>query len=207
MILNRVRSPFEAVVVYDTYSDDQLSEIFKELDFLTNKRVMRPPIDTGSALDKDGNPIKKNKAIFLYESYCNEAMSPILTHTKKLFSEEICKVFSKINPIHEIYSKVNSHSTLLSYYENSDKYEYHRDESLYTSVTYLFREPKSFSGGEISFKLGEEVESFDIKNNMSIIFPSIYYHSVSQVVMDKNLPEFSGMGRYCISQFINFIPR
>lgn len=207
MRIERVRPPFEAVVIYDTYSEQELLEIWKELDFLTNKRVMLPPDFTGSALDEHGVATKKNKAVFLYETYAVESVSPILVYTQKLFNQEVREKFININPVHGMFGVVNSHTTLLSYYEGADKYDFHHDECLYTSVTYLFKEPKAFSGGDISFKVGEDIETFEVKNNMSIIFPSIYDHAVSPVEMDADLGEFSGFGRYCISQFTNYIPR
>lgn len=207
MRIERVRPPFEAVVVYNTYTDFELEDVWKELNFLTNERVMRPPTQTGSALDDSGNVTKKNKAVFLYETYCVEQVSPILTYTPKLFNTDIMNSFIEINPIHEMFGKVNSHTTLLSYYEEADRYDFHHDECLYTSVTYVFKEPKKFSGGDISFRIGNDVVTFEVQNNMTIIFPSLYNHAVSPVVMEEDCGSFSGMGRYCISQFMNYIPR
>lgn len=207
MKIERIGPPFEAVIVYDTYSNEELSDIWNELAFLTNSRVMRAPSDTGSAVDEHGKPIKNNKSVFLQKAYYFEKISPILTYSKKLFSDQVSSALIEINPVHELITKVNRNSTLLSYYEDSDEYPFHKDECIYSSVTYLFKEPRMFSGGDISFKINNEVVTMSVQSNMSIVFPSVYVHGVSPVSMDESIPEFSGYGRYCISQFMNFTPR
>ena len=92
-------------------------------------------------------------------------------------------------------------STLLSYYENGDDYKKHKDASVVTILTYFFKEPKLFSGGDLI--LNDFGVTIEPENNMIVIIPGLYNHEVSQVVMEKDCCG-KNLGRYCLSQFINF---
>lgn len=194
---------FNILVIDNTYNEFQIEEIWKELNFLTNSDILLSSDKTSSATSAEREILKSNLALFLFEFYSEPWKSPIVKYTsEQIFNQKVIQEYTRLNSLNEFFARTNSHSTLLSYYENDGKYEFHRDRSLYTSVTYLFKEPKSFSGGEITFRNNEQYKTFDIKNNMSIIFPSFYEHAVSPVSMSIDSSGFSTMGRYCITQFV-----
>jgi Rps23 Pro-64 3,4-dihydroxylase Tpa1-like proline 4-hydroxylase len=201
MIIEKMPDPFEAILVKNTYSEKELVDIWKELDFLTRKDVLLTPEMTASAKDSQGKFLKNNKSVFLFQIYQKQEISPIISYTSKIFSVEVGNFYKKINPMHQMFFSINQRSLLLNYYENNDFYDYHTDKSVYTSVTYLFKEPKSFTGGDITFKINEHEYTQKIENNLSIVFPSSYLHSVSPIKMKEENEEFSGLGRYCINQF------
>jgi Rps23 Pro-64 3,4-dihydroxylase Tpa1-like proline 4-hydroxylase len=124
-------------------------------------------------------------------------LSCILEYNLKIFDSEILNpedlwFFSHFEP--------KKFYTLLSYYEDKHYYKTHHDDCTVSSLTWLYKEPKKFSGGELTFTdFGYTVEC---KCNNTILFPSQIRHSVSEVSID---PEHrgKGFGRYCISQFIH----
>ena len=70
---------------------------------------------------------------------------------------------------------------------------------MYTAVTWFFKEPKSFSGGNFYFAdYGIKIE---VQNNMAVIFPSFVKHAVDEIILEQN-NDLMGYGRYAISQFL-----
>lgn len=201
MIIERLPEPFDALVIRETFTKEQLNEIWKELDFLTQKDIMEDPEHTGSAVDEEGNPVKKNHGIWIEKAFSDLESSALYSNSMKmLLSEDIVESLQSINPLHVMYKSINDDSMLLSYYENGGGYDMHTDASAYTATTYFFKEPRSFSGGEIVFQNNDEAYEQDIENNMTIIFPSAWWHQVNTVSMEDD-QEFSGNGRYCLSTF------
>ena len=204
MKIKNIETSFDLLVLEDVYDDNQTSEIWKELEMLIKSNALLPPELSGSAEYDDGSYKKKNKSLFLdfvyQENY--RFLSPILKYTEEiLLSPEIKDMMEKINPAHGILKVANQHGTLVSYYEKEDAYDFHTDNSAYSTLSYFYKEPKSFLGGEIVFDVNGEVVEIPIQNNMSIIFPSCYRHMVKPIKM-KEEDLNKGLGRFCISQFI-----
>jgi Rps23 Pro-64 3,4-dihydroxylase Tpa1-like proline 4-hydroxylase len=195
---------FEIVVLEDVFSEKEIKEIWQEIELIYNNRLLQDPQFTGSGVHENGLLKKKNKALFVDFIYSNEyrIMSPILKYTeKRLLSSEIKNLLIQKNQAFKTIDLTNQHSTLISYYENQEFYDYHYDESAYSTLSYFYKEPRSFDGGEIVFKVNGKVLEIPIKNNMSIIFPSFYEHKVNTIFMEeKNLNKM--LGRFCISQFL-----
>jgi hypothetical protein len=136
----------------------------------------------------------------LDEIYSRREISNILLINKKIFDKQILEHFSSLNFCYKNIQKTNHDQTLISYYENEGYYKEHADQSLYSAITWFFKEPKSFYGGDFYFN--EYDIKVEIKHNMTIIFPSFVKHSVDEIKMDKNTEEFSGYGRYSMTQFL-----
>jgi Rps23 Pro-64 3,4-dihydroxylase Tpa1-like proline 4-hydroxylase len=97
--------------------------------------------------------------------------------------------------------KLNYDETLISYYENGGYYKKHDDQALYSAITWFYKEPKRFSGGNFYFN-DYEIE-IKIKNNMTVIFPSFIQHSVDKVTLEEDSSDkLSGLGRYSMTQFL-----
>lgn len=198
--IHQIKNPFPFLQIENLYSEDELILLWKEFDFLTHPDKLESPENTGSALDEETKvPLKKNKGLFLDDLYSSRNISNILTITKQLFSPVILNAFSELSFGYENIKYTNRDATLLSYYENSEYYKSHRDEALYTAVTWFFKEPKSFSGGNFYFTdYGIKIE---MQNNMAVIFPSFVKHAVDEIILEKN-NNLTGHGRYSISQFL-----
>lgn len=199
MKIESYNDPFPYIRIFDFYSEEELKLIWEELDFILNDRILNDPEKTGTATN-EGVILKKNKGIFLDYLYVDRNTSNILTVNRKFFTS-LPDILSKSN--HWIFknslSDVNWDNTLISYYENSDHYKKHYDVSAYTCLTWFFKKPKKFSGGDLifpDFNLKIEVE-----DNSLIFFPSIIDHEVSEVKMN---PEDTGkkLGRVCMTQFM-----
>ena len=200
MNFSYVEKPIPHIIVDDFYSEQELSDVWKELEFVTNDRVMISGDKTASATDENGNPVKKNHGVFLDAFYGpNRRASHILTYNRKIWDKEFIDGVKKCNDIFKTISLTNQDSCLLSYYENSDNYPSHFDQAIYTMLVHVYKEPKCFEGGELSLH-GDGDITYELKNNRMILFPSFYNHSVSDITMDNN-KKFSGNGRYTISQF------
>lgn len=189
--------PHGVAVIENFYTENELKLIWKELDYLTSENLLLPPEKTGTSLDREtGKPRKENSGLFLDEYYKNRNFSSILTLNRKVFSVLNDEIYFQ-RPIFRYMATVNSDSTLLNYYEDNNYYKPHIDNCVYTVLTYFFKEPKQFSGG--NFRIVDYDLEFEIKNNMVIYMPSCYLHEALPVKMEQNQ---KGYGRYCLSQFM-----
>ena len=199
MQVQLIKEPFEYIQIDDTYTEDELRLIFLELDFWSISGNLMPPDRTGSAQWSEGFK-KQNRGIFLDDAYADRISSNILKLNRKIFKAEI-----NIPSVILNYLKSSNHdSTLVSYYENSDHYKPHKDESILTSLTYLYKQPKFFSGGELVATEYNLV--LEPVFNRTYIIPSVVQHEVRSVVMSEQ-DIGKGFGRYCISGFIDKIQR
>jgi hypothetical protein len=186
------------VQIDNTYTEDELRLIFLELDFLHSSGCFGGPEITGTAFT-DGVANKKNHGIFLDHVYSNRATSNVLKLNRKLFGLNLD--YRILPNIFRQYKTSDYDSTLLSYYGNGDYYRGHIDNSSLTMVTYLFKQPKKFTGGEIV--LVDYNETLEAAFNRTYIFPGYEIHAVNAVNMaDEDAA--NGFGRYCISNFVGF---
>lgn len=197
------KNPFPHVVIDNFYSEQELFHIWKELDFLTYVQKLESPEDTSSAKTKEGVFKKNNYAIYLDNLYKNREISNILTITRKLFDDSLMEEIYSFDMLFKGFEMCNSDLTLLSYYENSQYYKSHKDSCSFTSLTWFYKNPKKFKGGDLYFP--EYDYLFEIKNNKLLFFPSFIEHQVVDVVMENYKHDeygmLSGKGRYCLSQF------
>jgi predicted 2-oxoglutarate/Fe(II)-dependent dioxygenase YbiX len=183
------------IKIDDFYSEEELSLIWEELKFLTYSHKLDPPQKTGQQ-----NPtMKKNDGIFLDSVYTDRNISNILKVNRKVFTKDVMKKYNDLSEMHENIFNCNSDTTLISYYENNGFYKSHKDNAVITALTWFFKEPRMFEGGDLIFSKSEE--KIEVKNNTLIIFPSHMNHQVTSVKMDGKA--FSGNGRYCMSQFLS----
>lgn len=191
------------VVIDQFYSNDACERIWHELCFLNNNlEKLRGPEQTGSAWKKDGDDkiyLKQNAGIFLDDIYNNHKVSDILVETGKIFSPEIVKELVDRHIFFKYVKESNADKTLLSYYESSDQYLSHSDLATVTCVSWFFKKPKSFQGGELIIEDEITIECF---HNRIVIFPSILSHAVTSVKIDDSVAS-QNYGRYAISKFIS----
>ena len=99
-------------------------------------------------------------------------------------------------------SALNEDNTLIMYYENNDEYKPHRDLARLTGITWFYREPKKFTGGNLRFpRFDMEIEC---KHNRVIVFPSSIHHGVDKVGMEEK-DMGKKLGRFTMTQFLSCV--
>lgn len=184
--------PVPFCIVHNYYTPEELDLVWKELDFLQGKLL--EPEKTGTAVGPDGRPRKQNKGQFLDDAYGRRELSNILRVNRKIGTSEIISGLQSSG--HWFYRYLNpspqlSDRTLVSFYEDGDHYKPHTDAAAVTAISYHWREPKGFSGGELYFGNFR----IPIENNCLLVFPSCTEHEVKPV---------TGQGRYALTQFLTF---
>lgn len=178
------------------YSESELSDIMYEIKFLSKNNKLKPPMETGSA-KQDYLPIKGNNGVFLDEIYADRNASDILRSNRKIFGLEIPSAF----PCMKALKDATKDTTLISYYEDSDYYKSHKDFAVLTVLTYFYETPKAFKGGDLYLR--EYDVTLPCVFNRVYFLPSLIEHEVTTISMDAN-DLGKGLGRYCMSQFLNF---
>lgn len=190
------------VVVIDNYYDDvSCLEIQEELDFHYSSGKFNGHNDKSGAKDLiTGKSKKKNKFLYLDDLYQDRDFSNILKLNRKIFFSELSDQLESIHTFYRYIKSSTADITLIQYYENSDYYEFHTDESVITLITFFYKLPKSFHGGSLLF---EDKLKVNCLYNRSVIFPSILFHSVEPIIMKQDNLQI-GVGRYSITQFIKY---
>jgi hypothetical protein len=196
----QIKNGVDLLIVDNMYTQDELNVMTTEMEFLTSPFRMFGPDRTGTAIDENGAIMKKNLGVFLDSFYCNRGSSDILRINRKLFSSEIMDAFAEIHPSYDLIRKSNYNTTLVSYYEESDHYKPHADVSVFSAVTWFFKEPRSFTGGEFIFT--DHKLNIEIKNNRMVLFPGSYVHEVLPIKMNNGYTPLNGDGRYSMTQFL-----
>jgi hypothetical protein len=196
MIFTIVKDPIPFLIIDNTYTKEEQVKIFRELDFLSEKLLT--PDQTASA-KKDNGELKNNTGLFLDYAYSNRNVSDILSVNRKIFSQEVMDKLSSCHYAYNQFRHINYDITLISYYDDKSSYFSHTDSNAITAVTWFFKSPINFTGGDFTFTdFNKQVE---LKNNRTVIFFGCYKHEVSEVkIKDSSIP-FSG--RFTISQFCN----
>ena len=190
------------LVVDNWYDDTEYSSILKEIELFSSINSIRSEDSIGTAR-KDGKYLSKSCRFFPQNHYSNLGVdkSPMFSALKKMqtpeFHQKVHDTFRDTNTaLSDVFAETNATSTIVNYYENNDYYNEHYDVFQFTVLIWLYKEPKSFTGGDLVFtKINETIEC---KSNRLVLFPSFYYHAVNPIAMttDKN-----GYGRYTITHF------
>lgn len=202
-IIIKNKTPFPHIIIENYYSDVELFHVWKEIEFLSYSNKFKLPEETSTARTIDSKILKNNLGIHLDNLYAEREISNILKLNKKIFNQPLFNEIINFDFSFNNFKVCNIYYTLLSYYENSSYYRPHFDLANYTTLTWLFKEPKKFTGGNLFFP--EYDYEIKIKNNMLLIFTSSVMHQVTDVQMKEyDLDEFgmfNGEGRYCLTQF------
>jgi len=195
------KTPF--VLVQNVFDENELDSIHKELDFLQSREnLWLDPKDSGAAKDLENMPLKKNKGIWVNSIYANPEASAILTNNMKLYNSGVAQQIAMEHSWFEYFLHNAEFTTLLSYYEDSDHYKPHRDHAVLTTLTWLYKEPKKFEGGDLI--LNDEA-TVACTNNMTLIIPSTCMHEVTPILLEEEA-RGQGLGRYTITTFISVKP-
>jgi hypothetical protein len=199
-----LQEPFPHAIIDNFYDENELKLIWQELDFYTFSTKFLDPMLTGGAKDRNtGEPLPKHKALQLddiYKDYRN--ISNILTCNRKVFDPSITEAFSQLSPLIWEIKEIDQDHTLVKYYEDTDYYKPHKDSARFTCLTYLHKEPKAFTGGDLHFHQFDY--TIPIVNNRLIFFTGCIDHASTILNMNDDYKDkkFSGFGKYTITQFL-----
>ena len=172
-------SPVPFYIIREYLTKDEYSFYFKQIQKL---KPMLKREGTGGAVDLEGGLKKQNQGVWI------DSQHPITKLNDKLFGPVSWE--TRNDWFYRMLTKKMNYSILLNYYEDGDYYLPHIDDSIITTILYLWEEPKTFTGGELCF--GEFV--VPIENNSMVIFPSMTEHSVNRL---------EGYGRWAITNFLH----
>lgn len=195
------KEPFPHIIIDEFFDKQSYDNVFEEI--LSLKETMGGPHITGAARSPETNQyIKRGHGIVLdlfYKEKRND--SRILTSLEKLlFCDEVLEIGCKTGFFFTYYYPyLNRDYTVLQSYGDGDYYDAHMDQSIVTSITLVYKEPKEYDGGVLSFP--EEKYEIYLKNNQTIIFPSRVPHQVSKVIKSNDNFETN---RFTISKLISF---
>ena len=199
MIIDIYNDKFPYMVIDNYYNEIELKLIWEELDFLSYPhKLKRATLDSGGATHKVTKELlKHNFHRYIDGIYTEREMSNILTVNRKLFNNDY-EIFRQ-HP-HWFFQNIgfNRDYTQVGYYEDNDHYGEHRDNAFVSALTWLYKEPKKFTGGDLF--LSSDKIKIDCVNNRTLIFPSMIPHSVNEIHMNEKNPS-RGDGRYVITQF------
>ena len=206
---------FPYVVIDNVYDDSELDLIWKELDYLMEGDKFNLPHVVESATSKDVI-LKKNMSLWLDDVYPDRRYSNILRCSRKLY-ESIEFIWSRseswwFRSLLGSLDVLDQDTTLISYYDQEDYYKAHYDKGILTCLTWLYREPKAFDGGDFILNATmndkkhllndtTDSETVELKNNRTVMFPGIIPHQVTPIKMKHKGKK--GMGRFCITLFVN----
>lgn len=201
MNIKYFNNKFPYTIIDNFYDDRELDLIWEELNFLCYYDKLDSPEQTGSAFDfnfetQTKEHLKNNYGFFLDDIYLKRSLSNILKCNRKIFDNK--QVFENHPSWFFKHFSCNHDRTLLSYYENNGIYKFHSDSAYVTCLSWFYKEPRVFSGGNLEFETGETIE---LKNNRFILFPSMIKHSVTKISMEENYSN-KKLGRFCITQFL-----
>tara|TARA_R100000008_G_C3528471_1_gene137918 strand:- start:240 stop:842 length:603 start_codon:yes stop_codon:yes gene_type:complete len=198
MEVKAYENPLPFIYIENLYTEEELKGIWAELDYYqANGNIL----GHGTRPAKDENDQEKTvkTGIFTDNVFYNREHSNILTLNRKIFENNI--ICDNPDSWYFRHFSPNQDFTLTSYYEDGGVYLPHTDNANVTVITWLYKEPKKFKGGDFHFP----EHNIDIKclHNHAVAFPGQAAHAVDMVKMDKE-DCGKGLGRYAISQFLSF---
>lgn len=198
-----LRTPFPHVIGTNFFNDEQLSEIWEELKFLSKPNKLFLPGVHHGAMGFGG--LTESRALCLEEAYRIRELSNILKIYKTILKEPEILRTTQEWPSYLRLSYIQRVITKVRYYHNGEKYGNHCDwRNDFLLFSYFHTEPKKFSGGEVYFR--EYDYTFECNHNTLIILPGYIQHEVKEVSL-LNDDYWNGNGRYCISQFLSIEPK
>ena len=86
-------------------------------------------------------------------------------------------------------------------YDDGCYYLPHHDNTVVSIISWLWKEPKCFEGGDFVFE--DYKMTLKCKYNSAVAFPGTTRHGVTPIKMEDQYKDL-GLGRYSLSHFLNF---
>ena len=181
------------IVIDNFLTEDDQSIIMSELDTIIRPCMRRE--NTGEAI-KDDFSVKNVNACFLTDIYAEPNASPTFRVMRNYFVKDFFEAIAQSHWAFEWLARTNFNEfAQFLYYDEKDNYEAHPDQADLTSLLWLAKEPRGFSGGDLII---ENEKTVEFKHNRMVLFNLATMHEVTSVKKTLNL---DGHGRYCISHF------
>lgn len=187
--------PFEHLIIDDFFTEEELVKVWREIDFLAPK--LASPAEARADIDEDGTYKKSGSGLILDLVYARRETSDILQINRKLFSLEVLETFGSLHPSYEHCKMCNFDNTLLNCYRNGDYYKSHKDIAVFSTVTFMFREPKAFEGGDFVFT--DYAHTVEAIPNRTVVFPGCISHEVTP--LSTNTDDLQ-LARYSLANFM-----
>jgi hypothetical protein len=169
-------------VIDNFYTDEELSLVTQEIIDL-EPHSLSPKATTTAISDDNKELLKSGKGLFLHEHFKNDlTASKILHINRKIFSDELNKIFIDFDPSFAHIRHSTSDEVLLNFYRDKDKYLPHRDGFPISAITFL--KVGEFEGGNFLFP--EYNETVLVKNNRVVIFHGCIQHQAEEIRADDN---------------------
>tara|TARA_R100001163_G_C5067634_1_gene206918 strand:- start:1135 stop:1770 length:636 start_codon:yes stop_codon:yes gene_type:complete len=195
-------SKFPYIVADNWYSPEEEKLIWQELDFLSSRKE-----NFRDAEDSDGKIARnketkeaqgKHKRLYPEDVFNKRSYSNILSLNHKQLLPQFYNFAISSFPQGRHWQTTNKDTTMISYYENTDYYKAHWDSSITTILRWFYREPKKYTGGDLTFT--ESGEKIKCKHNRMIMFPGYYLHEVDPIKMEEEHKN-KNLGRYTLTTF------
>jgi len=190
-------------VLHNFYTQNEMDRIWKELEYLRSTDFgWRSPNPITNAVDeKTGITKFQGAKQFDFSLVFDKYQHHLATSKSNIYSlgKKLLKWMDYLENKHEIYfmlKQINYHTAFVNYY-NQDKsvYNSHKDLAVFTILSYFYKKPKNFTGGDLLV----EDRKYKISNGFTIILPSWMDHGTTPVtIKDKTKDD---AGRYCIAHF------
>ena len=178
--------PFPHVLMEDYYTRDEWSACMDELRRIDHHLL--PPEFSGAARHPVTNQVMKyNSGLFLTAAMPNADLIKFArNHMYSELTDQIDCVWWEGQ-----WRFNNAQSWMISKYVDGQYYNAHPDNSQFTMLIWLHKEPKPFTGGDLVF---HQFDNYTVpcNNNTGIIFYGPTRHEV---------PPVKGTGRYCLTCF------
>ena len=191
--------PFPFLIIEDLYTEDELTLIWQELDYYqSNSYILNA--NTNPSLSEDGKERTKKQGNFVDNVFQKREYSNILCLSRKLFQPGLIVNSDHIKELK--YLRPDIDHSLLSYYDDGAYYLPHHDNTVVSIISWLWKEPKRFEGGDFVFE--DYKLTIKCKHNSAVAFPGTTLHGVTPITMEDQYKD-EGLGRYSLSHFLNFV--
>jgi Rps23 Pro-64 3,4-dihydroxylase Tpa1-like proline 4-hydroxylase len=194
---------FPILIIDNYYSKQEETYVWNELNFLISEeksKIYRSEKGKDVARNEKGEPKGLSYRFYLDGIYNDNYrhISPILRLLKKVQNPDFHLLVRNLNPYGRLFHNTNNDKSLVTYYENDDKYDSHVDTFMFTQCIYFVKEPKVFDGGDLVFK---DIDTkINLKQNRCVFFPSCFEHQSTPIKFKNKTNEF-GLGKFTISHF------
>ena len=184
--------PFDHTIIYNYYSEEEVSNIFLE-----KKRLAENcnPLDFVGSSDYHHQQLIKNSntnSFDLDKIFAkNRTSSNILNYTSKIFEIDFKESFNhKFNRYLKYIPLTSRHVTWLNVYKQGSEYELHQDCSVLTVLSVLWESSKDeVQKNNLIFSEFNYIPH--LPSNSCIIFPSYEHHGVKKLQCEQESQRIS----------------
>jgi Rps23 Pro-64 3,4-dihydroxylase Tpa1-like proline 4-hydroxylase len=183
----------DALIIDNWYSKEELRKVFVEFDYYMNNgldNLIKSETDSSTARAEDGGSKAKTYRFYVEPN----KFSALYRYNYKYMSDEFSKMLLNDTIFGGYLKNTHKNSLMVNYYENDKYYKSHRDVSVVTQLTWLFREPKMFTGGDLV--LTDMDETIDCVHNRTVFFPGFFPHEVTKVTMTDEWEQMDDVGKW-----------